>query len=120
MTFDTDPIDKYGRRLGYIWVGDCDLLDIQETPDCILINLQMIQEGLAYVYRRASFAWFEVFDEYEKQAKRDKIRIWSNNQLRSSIHQVQTEQERRKEVEDIQEMYEQMFQEQLQQVQADE
>lgn len=61
--------DKYGRLLGYIWI------------DNINFNQLMIEKGyarIAYVYE-PNTKYLNEFEKVEKQAKDNKVNIWSIN-----------------------------------------
>lgn len=77
LTFDTDPVDHYGRRLAYIW--QCNG-PFSETS-CALFNAQVVSEGYGRMERRFPFLRYEEFDDLEKQAKEAKIGIWSDPEV---------------------------------------
>ncbi len=59
--------DKYGRLLRYIFL-----------PNGELINATLIQKGYAFNYIYEPFQFMKQFDYLEKQAKENKIGLWSD------------------------------------------
>ena len=67
ITFDGTQIDKYGRTLAMVWLGDT------------LLNEQLIREGLARAQLQYNYSreMKNRFQAAENQAKREKRGIWS-------------------------------------------
>ncbi len=68
MTKDVSQRDRYGRLLRNIYLGD------------VWINAKMIREGYArFVVYPPDVSHVEKFRELEKEAKKEKLGIWSKN-----------------------------------------
>ena len=67
ITFDGTQIDKYGRTLAMVWLGDT------------LLNEQLIREGLARAQLQYDYSreMKDRFQAAENLAKREKRGIWS-------------------------------------------
>jgi len=67
ITFDGTQIDKYGRTLAMVWLGD------------VLLNELLIREGLARAQLQYNYSreMKNRFQTAENQAKREKRGIWS-------------------------------------------
>ena len=63
VVIDSSKIDRYGRTVGTVWV------------DGLLINLEMIKTGMAWVYRM--YATDQAYYAAEEIAKGKKIGLWS-------------------------------------------
>lgn len=59
--------DKYDRLLRYVFL-----------PDGKFINADLIKEGYAFNYIYEPFQFMKQFDYLEKQAKENKLGLWSN------------------------------------------
>ncbi|MEA3543671.1 MAG: thermonuclease family protein [Thermodesulfobacteriota bacterium] len=57
--------DKYGRLLAYVYLPDGDML-----------NLRLLEKGLATVFRRYDFKYKKDFLKAEKKAKRKERGLW--------------------------------------------
>lgn len=68
LEFDRQRTDAYGRRLAYVYL-----------PDGALLNLVLVDRGLATVFRRADFLRKEQFFAAEKKARGRQIGIWQKN-----------------------------------------
>lgn len=66
LEFDRERKDQYGRLLAYVYL-----------PDGRLLNLMLIEEGLAAVFRRAEFEQKKQFLKAEKIAQQQQIGMWS-------------------------------------------
>ena len=60
---ESSKIDKYGRTVGTVWV------------DGLLVNLEMVKTGIAWVYRK--YATNQAYYSAEEIAKNNKIGLWS-------------------------------------------
>ncbi len=58
------PFDKYGRSLGYVYLGD------------VLVNGRIIRDGWARAYRRYDYRERELFIAYEKEAQARRLGLW--------------------------------------------
>lgn len=65
LSLDRQHRDRYGRLLAYV-----------HLPDGRLLNLLLIEKGLAAVYRRFDFALKEDFLAAERQAKKAGVGLW--------------------------------------------
>ncbi len=65
LEFDQEKTDQYGRLLAYVYL-----------PDGRLLNLMLIEEGLAAVYRRAEFKSKKQFLDTEKIAQQRRLGLW--------------------------------------------
>ena len=63
VVIDSSKIDRYGRTVGTVWV------------DGLLVNLEMIKTGMAWVYRM--YASHQAYYAAEEIAKGKKIGLWS-------------------------------------------
>lgn len=60
------PLDKYGRTLAYVYVGD------------VLVNGRIIRDGWARAYLRFDYENKDLFTVYEKEAKAKGIGMWKD------------------------------------------
>lgn len=88
ISFDHEPIDHYGRTLGYIW--ECE--NGFDINTCKLFNARLITDGYARMERRFEFMYFDFFDILEKEAKKKKIGIWSDNVLSGILNDLSEEE----------------------------
>ena len=67
ITFDGDQVDRYGRTLAMVWLGDT------------LLNEQLIREGFVRTQLQYNFSqeMKNRFQSAENLAKREKRGIWS-------------------------------------------
>lgn len=65
LEFDREKKDRYGRSLAYVYL-----------PDGRLLNLVLLEEGLATVFRRADFRLKKQFFATERQARRQQRGLW--------------------------------------------
>lgn len=66
LELDHPPRDKYGRLLAYV-----------RLPDGRILNMELLKNGLAVVYRKFSFQRKSEFLAAEQQARKDKVGLWS-------------------------------------------
>lgn len=59
--------DGYGRQSAYLF----------RTPDGLFINLELIRQGYAHTLDHYPFAYFDLFQQYEKKAKEVGKGLWS-------------------------------------------
>ncbi len=62
---NVDNMDKYGRYLRYVYVGD------------IFVNALLVEDGYAYVYNYSDFTKLNYFLNLENKAKINKAGLWS-------------------------------------------
>ena len=60
----SEPKDKYGRTLAYVWKGD------------LLANAEIIRRGYAYAYTRFDFRRRDEFLALEREARRAQYGLW--------------------------------------------
>lgn len=65
LEFDREKTDRYGRTLAYVFL-----------PDGRLLNLVLIEEGLAAVFRSADFKYKKQFGVAERKAQKQKNGLW--------------------------------------------
>jgi len=65
LEFDRERIDTYGRTLAYVLL-----------PDGQMLNLLLVQKGLAAVYRRFDFQHKQEFLQAEKSARSQHLGLW--------------------------------------------
>lgn len=65
LTYDRQSHDKHGRLLAYVYL-----------PDGRLLNRMLLEEGLAAVFRKYSFAKKKDFLMVEEQAKESRAGMW--------------------------------------------
>jgi micrococcal nuclease len=70
LEFDRQRTDAYGRLLAYVYL-----------PDGALLNLVLLDKGLATVFRRADFVRKEQFFAAEKTARDRRIGIWQKQPM---------------------------------------
>ncbi len=63
---DKTRYDKYGRLLAYVYL-----------PDGRELNILLLEQGLATVFRRFNFAHKKTFLQAEHQAQQAKIGLWA-------------------------------------------
>ncbi|NDK08812.1 hypothetical protein EOM39_06250, partial [Candidatus Gracilibacteria bacterium] len=68
--------DKYGRLLGYIWLQDANF------------NKLLIEKGYARAYLYFPFKYKEEFEKAEKEAKKNKLGIWGNEEVKREIEEL--------------------------------
>lgn len=61
----TEPKDKYGRTLAYLFL-----------PDGLFVNRKMVEAGYAETYRRFDFIYKKDFLELEKAARAQNLGMW--------------------------------------------
>lgn len=66
LEFDQERYDKFGRTLAYLYL-----------PNGTLLNRLLIEQGLAFVYRRFDFRLKQDFLNAEKQAQRKRSGLWA-------------------------------------------
>jgi len=64
LKFDENKIDKYGRILAYVYLGDT------------LINSEIIKQGYGYAYTRFPFLMKSIFIKLEEEAREAKRGLW--------------------------------------------
>jgi len=84
ITYDQEPIDHYGRTLGYIWVCSGSFSE----DDCQLFNANLISAGMARMERRFPFIRYDVFDDLEKEAKKNKVGLWSDGEVVKAMNEL--------------------------------
>ncbi len=66
LEYDQEIRDKYSRILAYVWM------------DSLLVNAELIKKGLARLYPfRSNLTYIDTFCLLQKQARGQKIGIWS-------------------------------------------
>lgn len=60
-----DTIDRYGRLLRYVYVGD------------IFVNMELLKQGYAYAYLEFPFSKSFEFKQYENEARENKKGLWA-------------------------------------------
>lgn len=83
VTFDADPIDHYGRRLGYVW-----LCPGSFSTSCTLFNAQILSAGYARMERRFGFRLYDDFSDRESLAKKDKKGLWAESEVAKLMNQI--------------------------------
>lgn len=73
LSFDKNKIDRYGRLLAYIYIGDK------------LFNAELIEKGYGYAYIKYPFKYRDEFIRLEEIAKEMGIGIWQNLKIRKMI-----------------------------------
>lgn len=68
--------DKYGRLLGYIWLQE------------VNFNKLLIEKWYARAYLYFPFKYKEDFEKAEKEAKKNKLWIWGNNELKKEMDEL--------------------------------
>ena len=61
----SEPKDKYGRTLAYVFL-----------PDGLFLNRKMVEDGYAETYRRFDFIYKKEFLALEKKARLQKLGMW--------------------------------------------
>jgi endonuclease YncB( thermonuclease family) len=84
LTFDTEPVDHYGRRLAYVWQCRGDFSE----SNCVLFNAQVVSQGYGRMERRFWFRFYEHFIDLEKQAKESQIWIWSDTEVTKTMNEL--------------------------------
>lgn len=70
IEFDLEKQDKYGRLLGYCFIGDT------------FVNAKLIQEGLAVLYTYPpNVKYVDAFVRSQKQARANKKGLWEKHEL---------------------------------------
>lgn len=74
--------DKYGRLLGYIRLEDSEKF----------FNLELIEKWYARAYLYFPFKYLLDFEAVEKQAKKDKVGMWSDKEMIQEIKIIEKEE----------------------------
>lgn len=83
LEFDKYVSDRFGRELAYVWVMPDPDINILTTPNQdgeINVSIELVRQGLAKVViyeKRAKLLYQDELLEAEKQAKTEKLGIWS-------------------------------------------
>lgn len=65
LKYDRERRDKYGRLLAYVYLEDSTFL-----------NVELIKEGYATVFRKFRFKYRDDFIHYESEARKSKKGLW--------------------------------------------
>jgi len=74
--------DKYGRLLGYVWVET-------EWQSLINFNQLLIEKWYGRAYLRFPFKYSKEFEKAEKEAKKNKLWIWWNEEMIKEIKLIE-------------------------------
>lgn len=88
LTFDTEPVDHYGRRLAYIWQCSGNFSE----KDCTLFNASIVAQGYARMERRFPFRFYERFIDVEKEAKKASLGIWSDPEVAKTMNALTSDE----------------------------
>lgn len=80
LEFDDNKIDKYGRVLAYVFVGD------------EMINRTIISQGYGYAYTRFPFIYLEDFVSLQDAAKAAGLGLWQNGKVGSLLQELVDEE----------------------------
>ncbi len=69
LEFDENKIDKYGRVLAYVYLGD------------EMINRSIVAQGYGHAYTRFPFTHLEDFVLAESEAKESELGLWQNKKV---------------------------------------
>lgn len=58
--------DKHGRELAYLY----------RAADCLFVNGEIIKRGYGRTYRRFPLRHREMFDRFEREARRSRVGLW--------------------------------------------
>lgn len=77
LSFDRERVDRFGRFLAYVWVGD------------LLLNEELIRAGLAHWERHFQYSqpMKDRFRRAEQEARRNGVGIWSLENQRPANEQ---------------------------------
>jgi len=67
LEFDQELVDKYGRRLAYVYFEDGRML-----------NAEIIKNGFGFAYTKYPFRYKKEFIGYEKEAREKGLGLWRN------------------------------------------
>ena len=67
---DTEREDRYGRRLGYVYL-----------PDGSFLNAELVRQGYGFVLRRFPFRFLDEFSKLEEEARENQRGLWQENGL---------------------------------------
>lgn len=67
---DTEKEDRYGRRLGYVYL-----------PDGTFLNAELVRQGYGFVFRRFPFRFLDEFSQLEEEARAGQRGLWRENGL---------------------------------------
>ena len=73
LEFDYNPRDKYDRLLAYVWI------------DGQNYNEQLIRTGYARAYLRFPFRYFKTFEKIEREAKKNKVGLWADPEVKKIL-----------------------------------
>lgn len=73
LEFDENKIDKYGRVLAYVYLGD------------EMINESILSEGYGFAYTRFSFKYFDEFVALEALAREAGLGLWQDATLSEMV-----------------------------------
>jgi len=67
---DAEREDRYGRRLGYLYL-----------PDGTFLNAELVHRGYGFVFRRFPFRFLDEFGKLEEEARQNQAGLWQENGL---------------------------------------
>ena len=67
---DVEKLDRYGRRLGYIYL-----------PDGTFLNAELVRQGYGFALRHFPFRFLDEFDKLEEEARKNQRGLWQENGL---------------------------------------
>jgi micrococcal nuclease len=74
LEYDVEKKDNYLRVLAYVWI----ILDSTKGPDSLLVNAELVKQGLAWVYsHHPNLRYRDYLVSLQREAREKKIGIWS-------------------------------------------
>jgi len=81
-------IDKYWRLLGYVWIN-CWNVEGWICENGLNFNKLLIEKWYGRAYLYFAFKYSKEFEEAEKNAKKLKLWIWSNDEMKKEISDLE-------------------------------
>ena len=77
LEYDQEKVDKYGRRLAYLY----------RAPDGLFVNLEIVRQGYGHAYTKYPFKHMEMFRSCEKEAREAARGLWVANSVAPQVLQ---------------------------------
>ncbi len=77
----TQDIDKYGRLLRYLWLGN------------FFVNAELVKQGYAFAYTKYPFQYLEDFRKYARNARENNRGLWNQEKQKEWGNKVRKNKE---------------------------
>lgn len=69
LEYDQEKVDKYGRRLAYLY----------RAPDGLFVNLEIVRQGYGHAYTKYPFKYMDLFRAFERDAREAGRGLWGTD-----------------------------------------